>query len=87
MTNQKKLFVLAGIDSYVKLLTVRFIVPYLLHYPVIYNKRQARCTALSVWNVVKDHRCLTFSKLRCFPKASAKVKQILELQKHFKNFF
>ena len=37
MTNQKKLFVLAGIDSYVKLLTVRFIVPYLLHYPVIYN--------------------------------------------------
>ena len=58
MTNQKKLFVLAGIDSYVRLLTVRFIVPYLLHYPVIYNKRQARCTALSVWNVVKDHRCL-----------------------------
>ena len=37
MTNQKKLFVLAGIDSYVRLLTVRFIVPYLLHYPVIYN--------------------------------------------------
>ena len=87
MTNQKKLFVLAGIDSYVKLLTVRFIVPYLLHYPVIYHKRQARCTALSVWNVVKDHRRITFSKLCCFPKASAKVKQILKLQKYFKNFF
>ena len=52
------MFVLAGIDSYVKLLTVRSIVPYLLHYPVIYHKRQARCTALSVWNVVKDHRRL-----------------------------
>ena len=81
------MFVLAGIDSYVKLLTVRFIVPYLLHYPVIYQKRQARCTALSVWNVVKDHRRLTFGKLRCFPKASAKVRQILEPANYLRDFF
>ena len=81
------MFVLAGIDSYVKLLTVRSIVPYLLHYPVIYHKRQARCTALSVWNVVKDHRRITFSKLCCFPKASTKVEQISEPQKLSGVFF
>ena len=52
MTNQKKMFVLAGIDSYVRLLTVRFIVPYLLHYPVIYNINDRHVVLLCLYGML-----------------------------------
>ena len=47
---------------------------------------KTRCTALSVWNVVKDRLCFRES-LCCFPKASAKVQLFFLTTKLFRNFF
>ena len=46
---------------------------------------KTRCTALSVWNVVKDRLCFRGS-LCCFPKASAKV-QLFFLPPNFSQLF
>ena len=44
------------------------------------------CTALSVWNVVKDHLAFR-SQPCCFPKASAKVGLFSELQNFYRRNF
>ena len=47
---------------------------------------KTRCTALSVWNVVKDRLCFRGS-LCCFPKASAKVQLFFLPPNFFATFF
>ena len=47
---------------------------------------KTRCTALSVWNVVKDRLCFRES-LCCFPKASAKVQLFFLPPNFFATFF
>ena len=48
---------------------------------------KATLYCLSVWNVVKDHRALSVTQLRCFPKASAKVELFSELTNKTQVFF
>ena len=60
-------------------------VPYFLCFIVFIKTTKTRCTALSVWNVVKDRLCFRGS-LCCFPKASAKV-QLFFLPPNFSQLF